>query len=66
MFFVDEFLVDLEEVVEEGDVEFRDNEDGIEEVMEIISGLDMDLKFVKSVVKLKDSKQLNDVFVGIE
>lgn len=66
MFFVDEFLVDLEEVVEEGDVEFRDNEDGIEEVMEIMSGLDMDLKFVKSVVKLKDSKQLNDVFVGIE
>lgn len=56
MFFVDEFLVDLEEVVEEGDVEFRDNEDGIEEVMEIMSGLDMDLKFVKSVVKLKDSK----------
>lgn len=56
MFFVDEFLVDLEEVVEEGDVDFRDNEDGIEEVMEILGLIDIDLKFVKSVVKLKDSK----------
>lgn len=49
-------MVDLEEVVEEGDVDFWDNEDDIEEVMEMIDSFDMDFKLVKSVVKLKDSK----------
>lgn len=66
MSLADELLADLEEAAEEGDVDFRDNEDGIEEAMETTSSLDTDSKSVKSVAKLKDSKQLNDVLSGIE
>lgn len=66
MSLADELLADLEEAAEEGDVDFRDNEDGIEEAMEISGSVDTDSKSVKSVAKLKDSKQLNDVLSGIE
>ncbi|CAH3159842.1 unnamed protein product [Pocillopora meandrina] len=66
MSLADELLADLEEAAEEGDVDFRDNEDGIEEAMEISGSIDTDSKSVKSVAKLKDSKQLNDVLSGIE
>ncbi|XP_078352384.1 U4/U6 small nuclear ribonucleoprotein Prp31-like, partial [Oculina patagonica] len=67
MSLADELLADLEEAAEEGDVDFRDNdEDGIEEAMETTSDLDTDSRSVKSVAKLKDSKQLSDVLSGIE
>ena len=66
MSLADELLADLEEAAEEGDVDFRDHDDGIEEAMETTDSLDSDSKSVKSVAKLKDSKQLNDVLSGIE
>lgn len=66
MSLADELLADLEEAAEEGDVDFRDNEDVIEEAMETTDGLDADSKSVRSVAKLKDSKQLTDVLTGIE
>ena len=66
MSLADELLADLEEAAEEGDVDFRDHDDEIEEAMETTDSLDSDSKSVKSVAKLKDSKQLNDVLSGIE
>ena len=66
MSLADELLADLEEAAEEGDVDFRDNEDGIEEAMETTDSLDADSKSVKSVAKLKDSRQLTDVLAGID
>lgn len=66
MSLADELLADLEEAAEEGEVDFRDHDDGIEEAMETTDSLDSDSKSVKSVAKLKDSKQLNDVLSGIE
>lgn len=66
MSLADELLADLEEAAEEGDVDFRENEEDIEEAMETTDNFDLDSKSVKSVAKLKDSKQLNDVLSGIE
>lgn len=63
MSLADELLADLEEIGEDGNVDFVDNDD-IEEAME--TNADSDSKSVKYIAKLRDSEQLNDVLEKIQ
>ncbi|KXJ24790.1 U4/U6 small nuclear ribonucleoprotein Prp31 [Exaiptasia diaphana] len=62
MSLADELLADLEEAGDEGvDIDYRDNDNDIEEAMETTDTGDLSSKSVRYVAKLRDSDELRSV-----
>lgn len=66
MSLADELLADLEETGEGVDLDYRDNDNDIEEAMETTETGDLSSKSVRYLAKLRDSEELRNVMSKIE
>ncbi|XP_013402821.1 U4/U6 small nuclear ribonucleoprotein Prp31-like [Lingula anatina] len=66
MSLADELLADLEDIADEANRDGDEQEDEVEDVEEVAMELDSKQQSVRSIAKLRDSKELASVMSQIE